>query len=192
MSKEANSRSAFGVLGRSDCLCPQQTACELKAKNSMRRICGGFSLIELLVVISIIGVLAGMILSTAKGIQTKGARSRAESEIKALEAALESYKSDNGDYPMAMSGGLSATNHPNSGVGPNSLYDVLCSTSGKVYFEFKKGMTNSSGIVDPWGGTNVYVYSYVPGGANSNGAYFFDLSSTAGGSVNQNSWIRNW
>ncbi len=58
-----------------------------------------FTLIELLVVISIIIILAGLILSTVGYVQKKGARSRAETEIAAMSAALESYKADNGIYP---------------------------------------------------------------------------------------------
>lgn len=144
-----------------------------------------FSLIELLVVIAIIAILAGLILNTAGYIQKKGAMSRASAEIAALETALERYKADNGDYPA------SAT-YTNSGVGSSSLYGVLCPSSGKVYFEFNKGMTSSLGIVDPFGTT--YGYQY-PGSSTRNGTNFFDLWSTAGGtttSTNTNAWIKNW
>ena len=58
-----------------------------------------FTIIELLVVISIIIILAGLILSTVGYVQKKGARSRAEAEIAAMSAALENYKADNGIYP---------------------------------------------------------------------------------------------
>src|ERR1700692_3256603 len=58
-----------------------------------------FTIIELLVVIAIIIILAGLILSTASYVQKKGAGSRAEAEIAAMSAALESYKADNGIYP---------------------------------------------------------------------------------------------
>src|SRR5438445_13183151 len=60
---------------------------------------GAFTLIELLVVIAIIIILAGLILSTTGYVQKKGARARAETEIAAMSAALESYKADNGIYP---------------------------------------------------------------------------------------------
>src|SRR6266496_6676030 len=58
-----------------------------------------FTLIELIVVIAIIIVLAGLILSTMGYVQKKGARARAETEIAAISAACESYKADNGIYP---------------------------------------------------------------------------------------------
>ena len=58
-----------------------------------------FTIIELLVVIIIILILAGLILSISSYVQNKGARARAETEIAAISAALESYKADNGIYP---------------------------------------------------------------------------------------------
>ena len=60
---------------------------------------GAFTIVELLVVITIIIVLAGLILATTGYVQKKGSRSRAETEIAAMSAALESYKADNGTYP---------------------------------------------------------------------------------------------
>jgi type II secretory pathway pseudopilin PulG len=70
-----------------------------KAGHSSLRSAASFTIIELLVVISIIIILAGLILSTAGYVQKKGSRSRAEAEIAAMSAALESYKADNGIYP---------------------------------------------------------------------------------------------
>src|SRR5205814_9383407 len=58
-----------------------------------------FTIIELLVVIIIILILAGLVLSISSYVQNKGARARAETEIAAMSAALESYKADNGIYP---------------------------------------------------------------------------------------------
>src|SRR6266851_4219320 len=64
-----------------------------------RAVLRAFTIIELLVVIAIIIILASLILSTVGYVQKKGARSRAEAEIAAMSAALESYKADNGTYP---------------------------------------------------------------------------------------------
>jgi prepilin-type N-terminal cleavage/methylation domain-containing protein len=58
-----------------------------------------FTLIELVIVMAIILVLAGLILATSNYVQKKGYRSRAEAEIAAISAALENYKADNGVYP---------------------------------------------------------------------------------------------
>src|SRR5947209_20465512 len=70
-----------------------------KVRERTRATLRAFTIIELLVVISIIIILAGLILSTVGYVQKKGARSRAEAEIAAITAALENYKADNGIYP---------------------------------------------------------------------------------------------
>lgn len=66
-----------------------------------RRNGHGFTLIELMVVIAVILILAGLVLSISGYAMNKGARSRAEAEIAAMSAALESYKADNGIYAQA-------------------------------------------------------------------------------------------
>ena len=66
----------------------------LRSENSH-----AFSLIELLTVMAIILVLAGLILSIAGSAQNNAAKSRATAEIKQFDTALENYKSDNGAYP---------------------------------------------------------------------------------------------
>src|ERR1700752_884322 len=58
-----------------------------------------FTLIELVVVVGLILILTGLVLSTVGYARKKGARARAETEIAAMAAALESYKSDNAAYP---------------------------------------------------------------------------------------------
>lgn len=69
----------------------------------IERTTRGFTIIELLIVMAIIIVLAGLILATAGYVQKKGQRSRAEAEIAAISAALENYKADNGIYPRGKS-----------------------------------------------------------------------------------------
>src|SRR4029453_1002042 len=64
-----------------------------------------FTLIELVLVVGIIIVLAGLVLSTVGYARKKGARARAETEIAAISAACENYKEDNAVYPLT-----SATN----------------------------------------------------------------------------------
>src|SRR3954469_5977168 len=60
----------------------------------------GFTIVEVLVVMAIILVLAGLVLATSSYVHNKGARSRAEAEIAAMSAALENYRADNGIYPV--------------------------------------------------------------------------------------------
>lgn len=136
----------------------------------------GFTLIELLIVITIIAILASLVLSAAGYAQKKGARSRAEAEIAAVGAALENYKADNGDYPQ--------------GSGSSLLITSLMPSSGKVYFEFKSKSVDSSGWLDPFGGT--YEYIYTNGFSPNNGTNNYDLWSRAGGGNSTNTWVKNW
>ena len=129
----------------------------------------GFTLVELLVVISIITLLAGLTIATMGGAQTSAARNRTKGEISALSVAIESYKIDNGDYPRdTNTDGLDATTSTSSGAlvstTPTSymlaslaLYKALScdgvdgstpdrvlstaeKAAGRVYFSFKSGM----------------------------------------------------
>src|SRR5213596_1643344 len=61
-----------------------------------------FTLIELVLVIGIIIVLAGLVLSTVGYARKKGARARAETEMAAMSAACENYKADSGVYPSSI------------------------------------------------------------------------------------------
>ena len=60
---------------------------------------GAVTIIEMLMVIMVIFILAALVLAASSYVQNKGARARAETEIAAMSAALESYKADNGIYP---------------------------------------------------------------------------------------------
>ncbi|MEK9772151.1 MAG: prepilin-type N-terminal cleavage/methylation domain-containing protein [Opitutae bacterium] len=59
----------------------------------------GFTLIELMVVIIVIGIVGGIIFSGAGYIFEKQAIKQAGAEIEVLQVALEEYKRQNGNYP---------------------------------------------------------------------------------------------
>ena len=94
-------------------------------RHSSFRAPRAFTLIELLIVMAIIIVLAGLILATANYVQKKGYRSRAEAEIAAISAALENYKADNGVYPTdAATTELLAPNNDPGGGDPSTFVDA--------------------------------------------------------------------
>jgi len=178
-----------------------------------------FTLIELVVVVSIIVILTGLVLSTVGYTRTKVARARAETEIAAMSAALENYKADNAVYPRdnatnQYTDTLNARQNFDStqAVYNNAsfyLYTLLSGDSlgnrnptGKSYMTFKPNMLLPAGgsgtvtaISDPFG--NSYGYStanqadpVTPKGYNPT----FDLWSTVGGSTSNDvpKWIKNW
>jgi prepilin-type N-terminal cleavage/methylation domain-containing protein len=180
----------------------------------------GFTILELLVVIAIIITLAGLILATTGYVQKKGARSRAEAEIAAMSAALESYKADNGIYPATTNtNSLNAqtTTNPSASSYQTASFDLYSALTGdtngdrtvgagdtnpsaKSYFSFKPNQLSPTDqsqkvqfIRDPFG--NSYGYSTSQATTQAGGYNpTFDLWSTAGGTGTGDvpGWIKNW
>jgi type II secretory pathway pseudopilin PulG len=122
------------------------TDSSLGIRHSSFRGEASFTIIELLVVIAIIIILAGLILSTADYVQKKGARSRAEAEIAAMSAALESYKADNGIYPTtANTTALDARTAINSSTYQSASFDLYSALTGDTNGD----RTTGSGDANP-------------------------------------------
>ena len=64
----------------------------------------GFTLIEILVVMAIIGMLAVMVAPNIFNQQAGAQRDAALSQISSLEAALDTYRLDVGEYPDSLDG----------------------------------------------------------------------------------------
>ena len=60
----------------------------------MKRKC--FTLVELLAVIAIIGILAGILIPALGGAQLRGKITQAKSDMRTIETALEAFAADNG------------------------------------------------------------------------------------------------
>jgi len=58
----------------------------------------GFSLVELMVVVGVIGILAAIAIPTYIGIQKRAARSEAKASLEAIGLAMEGYMAENNDY----------------------------------------------------------------------------------------------
>src|ERR1700733_2911389 len=59
----------------------------------------GFTIVELLIVIVVIGILATLVIVTFTGIQQKARDSKRKTDVGAVQAALESYYSSNSTDP---------------------------------------------------------------------------------------------
>ena len=66
----------------------------------IRRRKKGFTLIEIMVVIAIIGVLAAVLLPNVTGLIDKAKRSGAEADVQGAYTALLSYMDAKGDFPV--------------------------------------------------------------------------------------------
>lgn len=59
----------------------------------------GFTIVELLIVIVVIGILAALVITTFTGIQQKGRNTKRQTDINTLHSHLEAYYAQNSKYP---------------------------------------------------------------------------------------------
>ena len=78
----------------------------------------GFTLIELMVVVIILGILALYITPKIMGEPEKAKRVKAKMDIVSLETALKMYKLDNGVYPSTEQGLRALVEQPETGTVP--------------------------------------------------------------------------
>jgi general secretion pathway protein G len=106
----------------------------------------GFTLIEIMVVIIILGLLATLVIPNITGYTEKAKREKARADIASLEGALELFKADNGFYPTTEQG-LDAL--------------IIKPSTGRIPAKWMEGGYFKKGVpLDPWG--NRYVY-FAPG-----------------------------
>jgi general secretion pathway protein G len=65
---------------------------------------GGFTLIEMIVVLAIIGVMALIIVPNVIGRPDQARVTVAKTDLRTISAALKIYRLDNGDYPTTEQG----------------------------------------------------------------------------------------
>ena len=63
----------------------------------------GFTLVELLIVIVILGVLSTVTVFAVSGITSRGEDARCDADKRTVEVAAEAYYAENGAWPAAMS-----------------------------------------------------------------------------------------
>lgn len=66
---------------------------------SLKKNQSGFTIVELLIVIVIIGILAGLVISTFVGVQQKARNSERQTDINTISGQLEAYYAKNSGYP---------------------------------------------------------------------------------------------
>ena len=135
----------------------------------------GFTLIELMVVIVILGILAGLIIPRIMGRPDEARSAKARLQIESLETALKLYKLDNGSYPSTEQGLRALVEAP---------------VVGGLDKSWRQGGYLEKGNVpkDPWD----HDFVYVSPGAHGD----FDLSSLGAdgepGGEGKNKDINNW
>ena len=146
-----------------------------KGMSSKRCKSDGFTLIEIMVVIVILGILAGLIIPRIMGRPEEARRMKARVQIESIETALKLYKLDNGVYPSTEQGLQALIEPPNVGQLPRSWR--------------KGGYLEKNKIPkDPWGNDYVYLCPGLHGD--------FDLMSYGPdgqqGGEGQDKDVNNW
>lgn len=145
----------------------------------------GFTLIELMTAIAVAGSLMGLVLGIQRYASNKSARSRCATEVIAMAAAAEAYKTDNAVYPRSDESDMlssSGDGGPTTYIPANLAFYKMISgdanANGKsdandgvdnppqVYMEFKAVQLRMEGssiayIRDPWdSGSTKSPYGY--------------------------------
>ena len=131
----------------------------------------GFSLIEIMVVVVIIGILASIIVPKIMSRPDEARIVKAKQDILAIQSALDLYKLDNGNYPSTDQGLSALVVKPNNDPMPNSWKQYLKSLPK-----------------DPWNRDYLYLN---PGEHGEIDIYTLGASGQTGG-TGTNAQIGNW
>ena len=135
----------------------------------------GFTFIELMVVIVILGILATVVTVNFMGAPGEAKQKKALMDIATLEAALKLYKLDNGLYPTTEQGLEALVQQPETGT-------LTKKWRKGGYLEKKKVPS------DPWGTPYVYL---SPGIHGDYDIISYGLDGTAGGEDEAKD-VNNW
>jgi general secretion pathway protein G len=122
---------------------PSWRLCFLCRGREPREGEAGFTLVEMLVVITIIGLIVGLVGPRVLNYLSESKSKTAKIQIESLSAALDLYYLDNGRYPASNEGLAALVQRPSTAAGWNGPY-----------------LKTASVPVDPWG--HAYVYK-TPG-----------------------------
>lgn len=118
----------------------------------------GFTIVELLIVIVVIGILAALVITTFTGIQQRARNTERETDIKAIHGQVEAYYAQNGRYPTLANmndqaaGGFLATDM--KGLDKEATYDP-------------KGDKTDTTPLAAAAAANVYSYVVTPAGCDN-------------------------
>lgn len=131
----------------------------------------GFSLIEIMVVVVILGILASIVVPKFMGRPDEARKVKAKQDVLSIQSALDLYKLDNGSYPSTDQGLIALVEKPNTNPIPNNWKQYL-KTLPK----------------DPWGRDYLYLN---PGQHGEVDVFTLGAAGQAGGE-GINAEIGNW
>ncbi|MEJ2792622.1 type II secretion system major pseudopilin GspG [Iodobacter sp. LRB] len=114
----------------------------------MKRRQGGFTLIEILVVITILAILGALVVPKIMNRPNEARVVAAKQDIRSVVQALKLYKLDNGRYPSTEQGLKALVEKPSAAPVPNN---------------WKTGGYLEKLPKDPWGGDYLYLSPGIKG-----------------------------
>lgn len=124
----------------------------------------GFTIVELLIVIVVIGILAAITIVSFNGVTSKANTSNASANAEAVQKVAESYNADNNSYPSTIAAFSAAGNTVKLPGGVT----VMPSPATKASLTSSNGKTNI-----------VYQYKGTAGSATGGRIYSFDFGNTS-------------
>ncbi|OGV25362.1 MAG: type II secretion system protein GspG [Legionellales bacterium RIFCSPHIGHO2_12_FULL_37_14] len=131
----------------------------------------GFSLIEIMVVIVILGILASLVVPKIMSRPEEARIVKVKQDILSIQNALDLYKLDNGDYPTTDQGLNALVQKPTNDPIPSNWQAYLKELP-----------------IDPWGRPYLYLY---PGQHGEDDIFTYGPTGQAGG-TGKNATIGNW
>ena len=131
----------------------------------------GFSLIEIMVVVVILGILVSIVAPKLMSRPDEARKVKAKHDVLAIQNALDLYKLDNGFYPSTDQGLVALVDKPNTNPTPNNWKQYLKSVPK-----------------DPWGRDYLYLN---PGQHSDVDVFTLGAQGQAGG-TGINAAIGNW
>lgn len=114
----------------------------------------GFTLVELLIVIIIIGILATLVIVTFTGVQAKARDSQRQTDIGAVDSHLEAFFAENGYYPSYAD--LTTTTFLSTnlkGLDPQSLIDPKINDASPTSASLATDLVNGAADATHYGYT---------------------------------------
>lgn len=130
----------------------------------------GFTIVELLIVIVVIGILAAITIVAYNGVQGRARDAQRLSDLKTIMKALEVYKANNGTYPAVVStANASGWEVSTNGTSAMNFLSALVSPNGVSKVPVDPVNTGDPTNLNPSYNTNEYEYFYYLYPAGSSG-----------------------
>ena len=131
----------------------------------------GFSLIEIMVVVVILGILAALVVPKIISRPDEARVVKAKQDVMSIQSALDLYKLDNGFYPTTDQGIHALVQRPSNGQMPSNWQSYLKSVPK-----------------DPWGHDYIYLN---PGEHDDVDVFTYGADGQPGG-TGTNADVGNW